>query len=260
MLYKFQMKKEIVLCIIISILMIIAYVMVGYIMFASRNNSNTIVVAQNDVNELIENKENIEELPNEEPTTEPSEQPTVEPSPEVEKTEFIPSKDKYYIKVNTQMNAVTIYTKDEEGNYTIPIKAMICSTGDNTPKNTSYILNGKKWLWQPLFGNVYGQYTTHIDSDILFHSVPYVKPQNNTLEYWEYDKLGTTCSLGCVRLKVEDAKWIYDYCIAGTIVEFYADADPGPLGKPTAEKISDYEEYRDWDPTDPDENNPWKNL
>ena len=52
MLYKFQMKKEIVLCIIISILMIIAYVMVGYIMFASRNNSNTIVVAQNDVNEL----------------------------------------------------------------------------------------------------------------------------------------------------------------------------------------------------------------
>ena len=43
-------------------------------------------------------------------------------------------------------------------------------------------------------------------------------------------------------------------------MEFYADADPGPLGKPTAEKISDYEEYRDWDPTDPDENNPWKNL
>lgn len=34
----------------------------------------------------------------------------------------------YYIRVNRTGNCVTIYTKDEEGEYTVPYKAMICST------------------------------------------------------------------------------------------------------------------------------------
>ena len=63
--------------------------------------------------------------------------------------------------------------------------------------------------------------------------------------------------MGCVRLTVEDAKWIYDNCKPGTSVEFYSNENPGPLGKPETPKISEYEEYRDWDPTDPDVNNPW---
>jgi hypothetical protein len=32
----------------------------------------------------------------------------------------------------------------------------------------------------------------------------------------------------------------------------------GPLGKPEAKKISNNIELRNWDPTDPDPNNPWK--
>ena len=35
----------------------------------------------------------------------------------------------YEIKVNRKMNTVTVYTQDEAGNYTVPYKAMICSTG-----------------------------------------------------------------------------------------------------------------------------------
>ena len=81
---------------------------------------------------------------------------------------------------------------------------------------------------------------------------------NGSLEYWEYDKLGTTASAGCVRLTVADAKWIYNNCAKGTKVEFYADSNPGPLGKPTAQKISSEEQVRGWDPTDPDPANPWK--
>lgn len=44
-------------------------------------------------------------------------------------------------------------------------------------------------------------------------------------------------------------------------VEFYSSSNPGPLGKPSAKKISSYEDYlRNWDPTDPNSNNPWKNY
>lgn len=90
--------------------------------------------------------------------------------------------------------------------------------------------------------------------------MPYEKKDKSTLEWWEYDKLGTKASLGCIRLKVVDAKWIYDNCVPGTKVEFYTSSNPGPLGKPTAQKISEDEEVRGWDPTDPDANNPWRNY
>ena len=43
-------------------------------------------------------------------------------------------------------------------------------------------------------------------------------------------------------------------------VEFYSDENPGPLGKPSAQKITDDIEVRNWDPTDPDSKNPWRNY
>ena len=47
-------------------------------------------------------------------------------------------------------------------------------------------------------------------------------------------------------------------CENGTKVEFYSSSNPGPLGKPTVKKISNAEgELKNWDPTDPDNDNPW---
>ena len=175
------------------------------------------------------------------------------------------STNKYYVKVNNQANVVTIYTKDSEGNYTVPVKAMICSIGTSTPTGGKYKLNGTKHRWHTLFGHtpgtyVYGQYTTAIVGNILFHSVPYTTKGNpSTLEYAEYDKLGTKASAGCIRLTVQDAAWIYNNITTGTIVEFYYDSNPGPLGKPSAQKISWNTECRGWDPTDSNSENPWRN-
>ena len=168
----------------------------------------------------------------------------------------IQTKSPYFIKVNYTANVVTIYSKDNDGNYTVPYKSMICSCGTYTPESGTY-KTSDKYVWRLLINNVYGHYATRIVDKILFHSVPYTAARNNTLEYWEYDKLGQTASEGCVRLTVEDAKWIYDNCPSGTMVEFYSDSNPGPLGKPSAPKISSNEFYRNWDPTDPHINNPW---
>ena len=167
----------------------------------------------------------------------------------------------YYIRVNCQAQVVNIYKKDDDENYTIPVKAMICSTGSSTPKSGIYSMPGRRTRWRNLYGGVTGQYVTNIVGAILFHSVPYLTyGDNGSLEYWEYDKLGTAASMGCVRLTVRDAKWIYENCGAGTQVEFYYDSNPGPFGKPSAKKISSNESCRDWDPTDPDSDNPWINY
>lgn len=81
----------------------------------------------------------------------------------------------YYIKINRKQNCITIYTSDENGEYTVPYKAMICSTGlcNATPRGTFHL--STKYLWRELYGKVYGQYATRITGGVLFHSVPYYK-------------------------------------------------------------------------------------
>lgn len=158
----------------------------------------------------------------------------------------------YYIKVNKQQNCITIYEKDKNGQYTVPVKAMTCSTGWATPLgkyNTPV-----KYRWKLLMGDVWGQYSTRIVQGILFHSVWYYKMDPSTLSATQYNKLGTTASHGCIRLTVEDAKWIYDNCPIGTTVEIYNAKDPGPLGKPETIKL---QAGTGWDPTDPNKDNPF---
>lgn len=176
-------------------------------------------------------------------------------------TKVDPNKEKnnngptYYIRISYTSNVVAIYTKDDSGNYNNLVKTMVCSTGTATPRGGVYKLN-YKYRWLPLFGGVYGQYCTRITGNILFHSVPYLRNyQPDSLEYWEYDKLGTAASAGCVRLTVADAKWIYENCPSGSYVEFCTTLN---VAKPSAAKISSNETCRNYDPTDPVANNPWR--
>lgn len=159
----------------------------------------------------------------------------------------------YYIRVNKRENCVTVYKKGSDGRFTVPVKAMVCSTGPDTPLGT--FRTSDQYIWRALVHNVYGQYATRITGSILFHSVPYEKMNKATLQADEYNKLGSSASAGCVRLTAEDAKWILDNCPKGTTVTIYEDPDPGPLGKPTAQKIPSDSK---WDPTDPDRSNPWR--
>lgn len=216
-------------------------------------------------------------VPTEEPTPTPTPVPTVAPTPtqapiiiaDVKPTPTIAvaidapvsqsePKILYYLKVNRTQNVINVYTKDENGDYTVPYKVLLCSTGRATPKaGFKCKLPTYRRVWAGLLGGLVGQYGIQITGNILFHSVPYTAKRKNALEYWEYDKLGTKASAGCIRLTTIDAKWLYENCPTGTTVEFYEDENPGPLGKPTAMKISDSKELRGWDPTDPDPANPW---
>lgn len=163
----------------------------------------------------------------------------------------------YCIKVNKSQNVVTVYAVGEDGYYSKPVKAMICSVGEagNTPEGVFSLGDRSEWL--PLEGNVYGQYATRITGSILFHSVPYYTQNKGDLEIEEYNKLGQSVSAGCVRLAVIDAKWIYDNCSENTYVEIFESEYEGPMGKPVAAVISSGGSVGNWDPTDPDRDNPY---
>lgn len=164
-------------------------------------------------------------------------------------------KNPYAIYVNRKMNCVTVYTYDENGEYTVPVRAMVCSCGENYGTITGDFNIYFKNEWNALFDNVYGYYVSGISGDYLFHSVPYYTPSPDDLEVEEFNKLGEDASLGCVRMAVADTKWIYENCDYNTRVKIYDDDNPGPLGKPDTIKITDF--TCGWDPTDDNKNNPY---
>ncbi len=165
----------------------------------------------------------------------------------------------YYIKVSKTHQVVMVYGKDNAGKYTRLIKTFVASTGKdgNTPTGV-YKMSKLPTLWSQLYGNVWGKYAIRITGPYWFHSVPYYKAENNQLEWEEYNKLGTPASAGCVRLGVENIKWLYENVPNGTQVEIYEGKLPSGVVKPTAQKISADDPRRGWDPTDPVEGNPWR--
>lgn len=165
-------------------------------------------------------------------------------------------KNPYLLKVNRDQNCVTAYTYDKNGEYTVPIRAMICSTGIDkaTVLGDDFYIYYKQ-EWNPLFNDVYGHYVSGFYGDYLFHSVPYMDASADTLETEEFNKLGGEGSLGCVRMETADVKWIYENCHENTQVIVYDDTNPGPLGKPEAIKITDH--TCGWDPTDDAVENPY---
>lgn len=166
----------------------------------------------------------------------------------------------YFVSVNRAENFVTIYGIDFDGEYTVPYKTFICSTGSDpeyTPLGVFEI--SQKYRWRLMVDGTYAQYAIRIHGPIMLHSVPYLEASNDTLEYWEYNKLGQPASLGCVRLEAKAIYWIYKNCNKGTMVEIYSEPGETPLIQiPKFEKIEEDSPYANWDPTDPDKNNPWK--
>lgn len=170
----------------------------------------------------------------------------------------------YMIKVNRAANTVTVYERDENGTYNLPVRAMICSTARPpyvTPAG-EYTLKEYRSEWRLMVDGTYGRYATCFWGNYLFHSVCYNDDANDAMKLEAYENLGNAASMGCVRLQTIDAKWIYDNCPAGTKVVIYDDADdPGPLGKPAKAVAHISEEmHNGWDPTDPAPGNPWNRI
>ena len=145
----------------------------------------------------------------------------------------------FHITVDANNQVVTVYSRDAEGEYTVVVRQMICSSG--TKKNPSSIgdftLNGRKarWCFFPKWGD-YAQYWTQITSEIAFHSVIYARVDTKSLSIKSYNMLGQRASHGCIRLLVSDAKWIYDNVGKGTVVTIRDDLPTDPELKASVAK------------------------
>ena len=177
----------------------------------------------------------------------------------LEKNQKSGKRDIFSITVNRRTNTVTVYTKNDKGEFTVPVRAMVCSCGKGgnfTTVTGSFAIYFQE-PWHPLYDEVYGMFVSGFKDDFLFHSVPYETARHDALEAEEFNKLGEPASQGCVRMMVSDVYWIMKNCDIDTpVIIIDADADADPLGKPASVKIP---ADAKWDPTDDTEGNPYRN-
>ena len=130
----------------------------------------------------------------------------------------------YVLKVSVDDQRVYAYALDDHNEYTVLARTMKCSTGKSgSPTPTGTYQNttgpGARWHYFKKF-DCWAQYAYYIQGDIMFHSVLYGSKEGSVTRS-SVNNLGRQASHGCVRLSVEDAKWIYTNCPRNTKVVVY---------------------------------------
>lgn len=130
------------------------------------------------------------------------------------KAQSYASRTNWLILVDTSRCVTSIYY-GSQGNWDLN-RRYVCSTGrTGTPTVIGeYEVFGKGYS----FGHGYTcYYYTQFYGDYLFHSSPYYVNSNRIMD----PTMGVPSSAGCVRLEIQNAKWIYDNIPYGTKVVTY---------------------------------------
>ena len=140
--------------------------------------------------------------------------------------------EKYYIVLDLTNQIVTVYERDESGEYTDIVRRFLCTTGRTevdeedpddvgtpTPRGIWKIGGRERFGKFASFAGEYARYWTQIVGSVFFHSVMFGDRTVSSMKRSAYANLGKNVSHGCVRLYVEDARWLYYYACPGTTVE-----------------------------------------
>ncbi|MCR5828795.1 MAG: L,D-transpeptidase [Lachnospiraceae bacterium] len=130
--------------------------------------------------------------------------------------------DTYKIIVDLKYQVVMVYSKDRKGDYTVPVRYMLCSTGADKTKSPVGTFEMKDYRVRfSRFVNTenYGQYWSLITGKIYFHSILYDSRNASDYITSTWNNLGKNVSHGCIRLSVPDARFIYYNMAPGTIVQ-----------------------------------------
>lgn len=116
-----------------------------------------------------------------------------------------PSSTSYFIWIDTTHQRVNVFNGSNKKWHLV--KSMVCSSGKaSTPTVKGNFTVGRKGAYFIADGGARCKYYTQIKGGYLFHSVLY----DNKGKYIIDNTLGVPVSHGCVRLSLENAKFIYN--------------------------------------------------
>lgn len=150
------------------------------------------------------------------------------------------------IMINTGTEQVIAFDQNNQ-----PIKVFCCSTGKENNTYVGTYKTSNYYDWRFMVGDCYSRYAIRFNEDELMHSVPYYRQDPSSLEYNEYNKLGTPASAGCCRLALIDAKWLYENTVPGTPVKVVNNPEMVfELSRPNILIDVNNTATRGWNPTD----------
>lgn len=129
----------------------------------------------------------------------------------------ISSKTDHLVFVNIAEQKIYVY-KGSENNWSLE-KSFLCSTGiegKETPVGVFTVQTRAPWFFSPKYGQG-GKYYVQFMGNYLFHSIPFDSDQTTVSD----PTLGVPSSHGCIRLAVEDSKWLYDNVKNGSKIIIY---------------------------------------
>lgn len=134
----------------------------------------------------------------------------------------------YTIDVDIANQIVTVYDA-ATGDI---VRQMLCSSGMNncTPLGTYHMVpkgrasERSEWTYLAQY-KCYVKYATRVHLGYMFHSLPFDAKDMNAMQAQAASEFGLPTSHGCIRLRVEDAKFIAENCDVGTEVTFYDTAE-----------------------------------
>ncbi len=153
----------------------------------------------------------------------------------------------YYLYVEKGSFTLTIYQKDENGEYTDVYKTYRISHGGNKTPAGKFEL-GKKERWHEFGDGGFVQYATTYHKRLFIHSPLYGSENNKHLWPAYYDGshgIGKASTGGCLRMVTEASRFIYDECPEGTILEI-VNGSP----RDTTSDAPPDRDHKRYDPTD----------
>ncbi len=132
----------------------------------------------------------------------------------IENIDYSDSAD-FRIEVDLPQQRLIVFYSDEI------LKEFICSggtPGDDTPLGEFTTIEKIEYSWIDRY-NVGAYYWVRFYGNYLIHSVPF--DENGEMIVEEFEKLGNPASHGCIRLRLEEARWLYETLPLGVKVVIY---------------------------------------
>lgn len=143
----------------------------------------------------------------------------------------------YYLYVEKGSFTLTIYEKDDAGEYTKVYATYRIAHGGNKTPAGKFTLGDEstrdRWHDFPDGGTV--QYATKYEGRLYIHSPLYATadPAQMWPKYYDGEKgIGKESTGGCLRMVTEAAKFIYENCPAGTVLEIVNGSPKGTQSDP----------------------------
>lgn len=154
--------------------------------------------------------------------------------------------DRYFIEIDKANQIITIYEQDAQKNRVRIVREFLCTTGNGenpTPSGTFKMGEMRERFGYFSNFNTYAQYWSQVTRGIYMHSILFSRRDEAFLERGAYNNLGRAVSHGCIRMLVEDARWIYYNCPPGTTVTITRKPRNAALAKSLKSPVS-YKDYK----------------